>query len=82
MSALILVSWLLAVVVNRGGYEVESPWLTGTGLRKTITGEGVWRIRRQAGSPGIEVFRVAETGHGGILTDEFVAWRTGGAGGG
>lgn len=52
--------------------------LTKTGLRETITGEGVWRIRRQPGSPEIEVFRISETGHGDILTDEFVAWRTGG----
>lgn len=50
----------------------------GTVLRKTITSEGVWRIRRQAGSPAIEVFQVTETGHGGILTDEFVTWRTSG----
>ena len=57
-------------------------WLTKTGLRKTITGEGVWRIRRQAGSSAIEVFQVEETGHGSILTEEFVAWRTGGEGGG
>lgn len=57
-----------------GGMDV----LTKTGLRETITGEGVWRIRRQPGSPEIEVFRISETGHGDILTDEFVAWRTGG----
>lgn len=50
--------------------------LTKTGLRETITGEGVWRIRRQAGRPEVEVFRISETGHGNILTDEFLSWRT------
>ncbi|KAL2109200.1 hypothetical protein VUR80DRAFT_2819 [Thermomyces stellatus] len=51
-------------------------------LRKTITDEGVWRIRRQAGRPFIEVFRVTGKGHGDILTEEFVAWRTSGIKGG
>ncbi|SPO00632.1 related to C.elegans dom-3 protein [Cephalotrichum gorgonifer] len=45
-------------------------------LRHTIAGEGVWRIKRAAGSPVIEVFRVAEEGYGEVLTEEFVAWRT------
>lgn len=52
--------------------------LIGTVLRKAITSEGLWRIRRQAGSPVVEVFRVTETGHGDILTEEFVTWRTSG----
>ncbi len=42
---------------------------------RTINDEGVWRIRRRPHSPTIEVFRVEETGHGDILTDEFKNWR-------
>jgi RAT1-interacting protein len=45
------------------------------GLRRTINDDGVWRIRRQAKSDTIEVFRVEEAGHGKILTDEFINWR-------
>jgi RAT1-interacting protein len=44
-------------------------------LTKTINDDGVWRIRRKAGEPKIEVFRVEEAGHGDILTDEFINWR-------
>jgi len=35
----------------------------------------VWRIRRRERDERIEVFRVEETGHGDILSDEFVNWR-------
>lgn len=44
-------------------------------LRHTINDEGVWRIRRRPQSPVIEVFRVEETGHGEILSEEFKNWR-------
>ncbi|KAI0122881.1 RAI1 like PD-XK nuclease-domain-containing protein [Xylariales sp. AK1849] len=44
-------------------------------LKLTINDEGVWRIRRQAKSDTIDVFRVEEAGHGKILTDEFINWR-------
>ncbi|KAJ3556022.1 hypothetical protein NPX13_g10228 [Xylaria arbuscula] len=44
-------------------------------LRTAINDEGVWRIRRQAGSSTIEVFKVEEVGHGSILTEEFINWR-------
>ncbi|RQM06459.1 hypothetical protein DH86_00002281 [Scytalidium sp. 3C] len=44
-------------------------------LRHTITGEGVWRIRRRNGSPEIEVYQIEEVGHGAILSDEFINWR-------
>ncbi|VBB76221.1 Putative Protein RAI1 [Podospora comata] len=37
---------------------------------------GVWRIRFDAKSKAVELFKVEETGHGRILTDEFVNWRT------
>ncbi|UNI18908.1 decapping endonuclease targeting mRNA [Purpureocillium takamizusanense] len=44
-------------------------------LMKSVNDEGVWRIRRRPHSPVIEVFRVEETGHGNILTEEFKNWR-------
>jgi RAT1-interacting protein len=44
-------------------------------LKATITEDGVWRIRRKERSPAIEVFRVEETGHGDVLSDEFINWR-------
>ena len=52
-------------------------------LRETMTtgadgsegSDGVWRIRRRAGSPEIELFKVEETGHGRILPDSFLNWR-------
>lgn len=45
------------------------------GLRQTINDEGVWRIRRLPKAREIEVWRVEETGHGEILTEEFMNWR-------
>lgn len=47
----------------------------GAGLRKTITDEGVWRIRRRQGAAEIEVFQVEEVGHGEIVSDEFMNHR-------
>lgn len=44
-------------------------------IKAKISEEGVWRIRRVEKSPVIEVFRVEETGHGDILSDEFINWR-------
>lgn len=44
-------------------------------LRNVITDEGVWRIKRNPKSPTIEIFKVEETGHGSIVTDEFINWR-------
>jgi RAT1-interacting protein len=44
-------------------------------LKATIIGDGVWRIRRKERSSTIEVFKVEETGHGDILSDEFINWR-------
>lgn len=40
-----------------------------------MTGDGVWRIRRKERTPVIEVFKLEETGHGDILSDEFINWR-------
>jgi len=44
-------------------------------IKATVIGDGVWRIRRQERSPIIEIFRIEETGHGDILSDEFINWR-------
>ncbi|CZR59130.1 related to RAI1-nuclear protein that binds to and stabilizes the exoribonuclease Rat1p, require [Phialocephala subalpina] len=44
-------------------------------IKASITGDGVWRIRRQERSSTIDIFRVEETGHGEILSDEFIDWR-------
>lgn len=49
------------------------------GLKKTIAGEGVWRIRRRDNSPVIEVFKIEDSGHGDILSSDFVKWRTEGS---
>ncbi|MCJ1341114.1 decapping endonuclease targeting mRNA [Bachmanniomyces sp. S44760] len=48
-------------------------------LKDTITTEGVWRIRRRSQSTLIEVFKEIETGHGDILSEEFLQWRNRGA---
>jgi RAT1-interacting protein len=40
-----------------------------------VIGDGVWRIRRKERAPIIEVFKVEETGHGDILSNEFINWR-------
>jgi RAT1-interacting protein len=45
------------------------------GLTENINDEGVWRIKRGPQSPTIELFKVEETGHGNILSDEFKNWR-------
>ena len=47
------------------------------GLKRTITTNGVWRIRRRERSPVIEVFKNEESGYGDILPPEFVEWRNG-----
>ncbi|RKU44912.1 Protein rai1 [Coniochaeta pulveracea] len=44
-------------------------------LRTAVDDEGVYRIRRKPRSPEIEVWKVEETGHGKILTDDFINWR-------
>lgn len=50
--------------------------LLSAGLRTKIDDEGVWRIRRRARDTHIEVYKTNETtGHGRILTDEFINHR-------
>jgi RAT1-interacting protein len=45
-------------------------------LRETLTTDGVWRIRRAPGASHIEIFQVEHSGHGRILTPEFIEWRS------
>ncbi|ODH48137.1 decapping nuclease rai1 [Paracoccidioides brasiliensis] len=45
-------------------------------LKLVINDEGLWRIRRQEKSPVIEVFKLEDSGHGGILSQSFVDWRS------
>lgn len=67
------------IVKQRGGWDGNVAVNFGAGLleylKKTITTEGVWRIRRRERSPVVEVWRIEETGHGEILSDEFINWR-------
>ncbi|KHO01533.1 Protein RAI1 [Metarhizium album ARSEF 1941] len=60
--------WNADMCVNFAGEFLEF-------LQTTINDEGVWRIRRRPASPTIEVFKVEETGHGSILSEEFKNWR-------
>lgn len=48
-----------------------------SGLKQTITSDGIWRIRRRERSPVIEVFKNEEYGYGDVLSPAFVEWRTG-----
>ncbi|KAJ5612360.1 hypothetical protein N7510_005554 [Penicillium lagena] len=45
-------------------------------LKQTIQEDGSWRIRKQEKSPVIEVFKLEEQGHGGILSPAFTSWRS------
>ncbi|MCJ1227752.1 decapping endonuclease targeting mRNA [Toensbergia leucococca] len=45
-------------------------------LRSTVDTEGVWRIRRRERSQVIEVFKQEDSGHGDILSREFIEWRS------
>lgn len=44
-------------------------------LKDTIKTDGIWRISRRERSRTVEVFKVEQSGHGRILTQEFVDWR-------
>lgn len=46
-------------------------------MRDTITGDGVWKIKKRQGSSSIEVYKVEEDGTGNILSQEFLDWREG-----
>ena len=45
------------------------------GLKSVVNDEGLWRIRRRQGDPLIEVYKMEETGHGDIISDDFKNWR-------
>jgi len=45
------------------------------GLKDTITEDGVWRIQKREKMPTIEVFKLEDTGHGDILSQNFARWR-------
>ena len=47
-----------------------------TGLRNTLTSDGVWRIQKREKAPRLELFKLEETGTGDILSENFVRWRT------
>ncbi|KIX09102.1 uncharacterized protein Z518_00180 [Rhinocladiella mackenziei CBS 650.93] len=63
--------WDGQICINFASSFLE--WLKGV-----ITDDGVWRIRKREGLPGIEVFKVEETGHGDILSPAFLEWRISG----
>lgn len=44
-------------------------------IRAGVDEDGVYRIRREPKSNSIRLFKVEQTGHGKILTDEFINWR-------
>jgi hypothetical protein len=41
-----------------------------------IAEDGVWRIRKREKVPKLEVCKLEESGHGDILSENFVRWRT------
>ncbi|KAJ6264805.1 hypothetical protein Dda_0957 [Drechslerella dactyloides] len=46
-------------------------------LKSVLAGQsGLWRIRYQQRGREVEVFQVQESGYAGVLTDQFLAWRT------
>ena len=51
--------------------------LNNPGLKGIINNDGVWRIRKKEKASCIEVFKVQDTGHGDILSQEFLDWRNG-----
>lgn len=53
----------------------EKDHLQNLGLKLSITGEGVWRIRRGENSSIIELSKYEESGYGDILSHEFAEWR-------
>ncbi|KAF7511275.1 decapping endonuclease targeting mRNA [Endocarpon pusillum] len=47
-------------------------------LKTIITEQGVWRIRKVEKSSRLEIFKIEETGHGDILSRNFMDWRSSG----
>ena len=44
-------------------------------LKRTITKDGVWKMRRTERASTIELWKVEETGYGEVLSRDFVDWR-------
>lgn len=44
-------------------------------VKEHVTGDGVWRISRKERSSEVVLEKVVDTGHGNILSADFVAWR-------
>lgn len=44
-------------------------------IKSHVTGDGVWRISRREGSYEIMLDKIEATGHGSILSAEFLEWR-------
>ncbi|KAK4179864.1 RAI1 like PD-XK nuclease-domain-containing protein [Triangularia setosa] len=66
-------TWRPWVCVNFASEVLD--WIQQT-IRADPQQTGVWRIRLQKKPKTIELFKVEEMGHGKILTEEFVNWRT------
>lgn len=47
-------------------------------LKKIIVEEGVWRIQKEERSSILKVFKVEDSGHGDILSENFTRWRSSG----
>lgn len=60
------------LVTNR----FERQLLTQKGLQTVIKSDGVWRIRKRERVPKIEVVKLEDTGHGDIISEAFLQWRT------
>ena len=63
-----LFRWNGNVCINSAGAFLEL-------LKRVISSEGVWRIRRTRGKSQIEIFKVQEGGTGDIIKPSFIAWR-------
>lgn len=67
------------IVKKRGGWDGNVAVNFGAEvmrfLKSEVTSEGVWRVRRREKGGVVEVFKVEEVGHGGILSEEFINWR-------
>lgn len=61
--------------------QFEGKLTTGcccAGLKKIIVEEGVWRIQKEEKSSILKVFKVEDSGHGDILSENFTRWRSSG----
>ena len=40
-----------------------------------VIGDGIWRLRKLEKSSTLELFKLEESGHGSILSENFLQWR-------